>query len=179
MNINLPEDKKMILQIMEEKKEYFTFNKEYKGFNISIMEGYSDMNLYYIEKETDINKDDYLKYLSNTQIREELSNGTMKCSLLEKQNPNFWYEKISYGEDLSIEKIIRTENYMISYSETPNKYLDIQTNRENYLTIIKIEKDKLTKIEGLICLDEFETVQEVVVEGLIDYLNKLEVAIKK
>jgi hypothetical protein len=174
--------RQIVYNLMEEKKELFLYNREKLDFEIRLYEGFSDMNLYYIVGKVDHKSDLFIKCLSDPKIRQELSNNKMKCEKLSQINENQWYEKITYNTEsdrYSIEKFQLLNNCIIGYSEHPPNYQTKKdyNEKENFFSMVKVNKD--SKLEILLTFDEFDTIQDFMVDSFLSYLRTLETAIKK
>lgn len=174
--------RQIVYNLMEEKKELFLYNREKLDFEIRLYEGFSDMNLYYIVGKVDHKSDLFIKCLSDPKVRQELSNNKMKCEKLSQINENQWYEKITYNTEsdrYSIEKFQLLNNCIIGYSEHPSNYQTKKdyNEKENFFSMVKVNKD--SKLEILLTFDEFDTIQDFMVDSFLSYLRTLETAIKK
>ena len=171
--------RKKILNYISKKLDWELW-KNIKGFNIYNLPPHLGKNLYRIEGLMPSNSKKCIELLSDTNIREVISNGSVKCDLIHKKNNSEWYEKIVFNSNrknfiYSIEKIM--VNYknkaILTFSENP-PYFESDNNynkRDNLFTLIRFKDltSESCKLEAILSFDEFEMVQESIVEASIEH----------
>lgn len=172
--------KKILIQIS--KKLNWKLWKKIKNFSIYILESIEGKNLYRIVGEMPSDANNCINLISDSKIRETISNGSMKCELLERKNKTVWYEKIIFNSDsknplYSIEKIIINlkNNAILTYSEEPNnnKGTNDYNKRNNLFTLIKFKNitTNKCKITVILSFNEFEMGQESIVKASIEHFD--------
>lgn len=174
----------------------FDNNKNYKqiksinGFKVFKKKGFYGMNLYKIQGNMPCDNLKCIDFLSSTEIREDISKGSMKCKVIKKINKNQWYEhiKIKTGSAMfidhifSVELLTKNNNLLYSYSEDPPNmyYEDCFEKRENNFTGIRCDPidNKKSMLNVILSFGEFEMGQEVVCESMIEHFDFLKEAIK-
>ena len=154
--------------------------KNIKGFDIFKLKPYMGKNLYRIESIMPSNSKKCTELLSDTNIREIISNGSVKCDLIHKKSKSEWYEKIIFNSNsknslYSIEKIMA--NYknkaILTYSDNPPNFKSNNdfNKRDNLFTLIRFKDltPDTCKLEAILTFDEFEMVQESIVEASINH----------
>lgn len=158
------------------------YYKKINDFDIYLLESCLGNNIYKIENIFNFNAKYCIKLFSDPKIRELISNGSITCKLLYKDNTTKWYEKIIYNSKsettlFSIEKLILNldHNILFSYSEDPPDML-IKNNlnqRDNLLSFVKfkeINKQKC-KLEAYLTFGEFELIQEDIINASINHFE--------
>ncbi len=182
MNLDVSDYKQLI-----DIDNIFKFQKEKKDFQIYFLENYNNKNVYKIIGIIPCNYKKCITYLSSPEIRESLSKGTMKCNIIKKINDKEWFEKIIFESKLnldplySIEKVIVQDNLIYTFSSEPEGYKDSfdGDKRDNDFTCFKCYEIEQTKclITVVLTFDEFEMSQDVMVNGTIEFLDRLRFAL--
>lgn len=154
--------------------------KNIKDFNIFKLPQYMGKNLFRIESIMPSNSKKCIELLSDTNIREIISNGSVKCELIYKKNKSEWYEKITFNSNsnnslYSIEKIMVNfkNKAILTFSENPPDFQNDNNynKRDNLLTFVRFKDltHETCKLEAILTFDEFEMVQESIVEASIEH----------
>jgi hypothetical protein len=161
----------------------FKFVKEKNNFQIYGREDYNSKNIHKIIGEIPCNYKKCITFLSDPEIREKLSKGLMKCEIIEKINDKNWFERVVFESKLnldpiySVERVAVEDNLIYTYSKEPESYIDNfdGDKRDNDFSCFKCYPitENLCLITVVLTFDEFEMGQDMMIDGTIDYLNRL------
>lgn len=166
----------------------FDYKKEVNGFQVYLLEGENGKNIYRLQGKIGCSSDKCIKYLSNPDVRQALSKGKVKFTEINRTDNDNWYELVEFKSNdgllddvYSIEKLVKTKNYLYSYSEIPNEYQNKRKaldKRDNLFScVIAIPQNDECLLDSLLVFGEFEMSQDLVVDATLDYYNRLKTII--
>ena len=178
----------LFLNEFDDEKNY-KYQKSINGFKIYQKSSFHGMNLYKIQGKMPCDNMKCIEYLSSPDVREDISKGSMKCSVIKKMNENQWYEYIKIKANgtmfidhiFSVELLTKKDNLLFSYSEDPPGmyYEDVFEKRDNNFTGIRCDSinSKKCLLNVILSFGEFELSQDTVVESMIEHFDLLKEAL--
>jgi hypothetical protein len=166
------------------KNNYFTYFNRKKDFKMSKIEDFANNKcIYKIVGHMPCSYKKCLKYLSNTSVRESMSNNSFTCEIIKKINDNEWYEKMIFPSEISptycIDKIECNDTHVICYSETPTDYtynMDSTYDKHNNLFTgfeCVESSEKSCKVICVLVFNDIDFNQEIIVDITTQYLITL------
>ena len=172
--------RKVITDCLSQPIEW-TFWKKIKNFNIYIIEDLLEKNIYKIEGIYPISAKQTIELLSDPEVRQAISNNSVRCKEIKRLSKDVWYEQITYLSNTkksllySIEKFILSseKNTIMAYSEDILNLKNKVNKRDNLLTLItsKDLDNNISKLEAIFTFGEFEMIQESVVKASVNHFE--------